>query len=51
MSTIADIVIALGFRKEREKISRILTVLKARGIGHDTRVREVVFEKGRVRLK
>ena len=51
ISTIADIVIALGFQREWRKIRRILTVLKARGIAHDTRLHEMVFEKGKVRLK
>ncbi len=45
ISTVADVVIALGFEREHGRLRRILTVVKARGIKHDTRLRELVIEE------
>jgi KaiC/GvpD/RAD55 family RecA-like ATPase len=43
LSTIADILIGLGFERDKNTIRRIIAVLKARGIVHNTRVREIIF--------
>ena len=51
ISTVADILIALGFERSRERIRRILAIVKARGIRHDTRIRELVIEEGGIKLR
>lgn len=50
MSTVADVVIGLGLERG-EGVKRILTILKARGIAHDLRVRELIIEEGGIRLR
>ncbi|WP_317894683.1 RAD55 family ATPase [Pyrofollis japonicus] len=50
LSTIADVLIGLGFERDNDVIRRVIAVLKARGIVHDTRVREIVFEQDRISI-
>ena len=51
ISTAADAVIALWFDMEDGVIKRKISVIKARGSSHDRRVRELVFEKGRILIR
>ena len=51
LSTIADTVIALWFKKDDEKVIRMISVLKMRGSWHDTNNRRITFEGGRVIIK
>jgi len=51
LSTIADTVIALWFKKDDEKLARMMGILKMRGSWHDTAKRRITFEKGRVVIR
>jgi KaiC/GvpD/RAD55 family RecA-like ATPase len=50
VSTVADIVIGLGLRHEGGRMRRVIAVLKARGIPHDTRVRELILREGGIEV-
>ena len=50
VSTIADVLIALWFDTQGDKIRKKITVLKQRGSWHDIRQRELVIEDGKVKI-
>lgn len=50
ISTIADVLIALWFDTQGDRIKKKIAILKQRGSWHDTRQRELVIDKGKVKI-
>ena len=48
VSTLADVIIKLWFRKVHNRFEKMITVLKARGIKHDVTFRKIEFSNGKL---
>ena len=50
ISTLADVIIKLWFRKVHNRFEKMITVLKARGIKHDVTFRKIEFSNGKLTI-